>query len=86
MKETKKAAPPGTAQSDAYGYKVKKFFLSIDPDTGEIDILPVSTPAEKVNFGSYIPRHIGTRTQMEALREEIIMNRVRKLKRKKIKI
>ena len=63
--------------------KPELFCLSIDMDSGEIDVLPVTTPAERVNFGCYIPHHTGSRQQMEALRERIItsrFNRIRKIK------
>lgn len=63
----------------------REYCLSLDLDSGEIDILPIGIPTEKVNFGCYIPHQVGTMPEMEKLRSEIIMSRFQRIRNKKIK-
>lgn len=58
-----------------------EYFLSIDMDTGEIEVMPVTTPMESVPFGCFIPHITGTREQMEQRKRELINTRIKKARK-----
>lgn len=60
----------------------RKYCLWIDKDTGDINVIPVSTPIERCPLGFYVPSYRGTKEEMEAQKEKII-NRRRRPQRKR---
>lgn len=59
----------------------ERYCLWIDQDTGEVKVVPTSIPIEKVPFGFYVPYYVGTRSQMEIKRRQIILARIKPPKR-----
>jgi len=55
----------------------KRYCLWINQDTGEINVIPTSTPIEKVPFGFYVPHHMGSMSQMEKKKRQIILSRIK---------
>lgn len=51
-----------------------KYCLWINQDTGNIHIVPSSTPLESMPFGYYVPHFTGTRKEMKK-RKRIIMRK-----------
>lgn len=63
------------------------YCLSIDKDTGDINIMPERTPMEPVPYGCYIPHDRGTLEQMEQKKQLLINERiqhVRRIKKNKV--
>ena len=59
--------------------------LWIDQDTGEIHVIPASTPIEKNPLGFYVPHWSGTKEEMEKRKRKIIMQRMKPPKQTKEK-
>lgn len=55
----------------------EKYCLWINQDIGEINVTPLSTPIEKVPLGFYVTCHIGTKNQLERVKRQIILSRIK---------
>lgn len=63
-------------QNELYG-------ICIDMSTGEIDIFQIAEPPKDHRFGMFISHRTGTLEQMESLKNSLIMNAFRNLKKVK---
>lgn len=59
------------------------YCLWIDRGTGDINVIPISTPIERCPLGFYVPSYRGTREEMEERRGKIIRRRRGKPQRKR---
>jgi hypothetical protein len=55
----------------------EKFCLWIDLDSGEIHIIPATTPIERVAYGGYVPHYVGTKKEMEHRKRQLILSRIK---------
>jgi hypothetical protein len=61
----------------------EKHCLWINQDSGEINVIPISTPIEFVPLGFYVPHWEGSKAQMEQRKRQIILSRIKPKKPKK---
>jgi hypothetical protein len=61
----------------------KKFCLWIDRDSGDIKVIPITTPIERCPLGFYVPCYRGTKEEMEERKEKIIRRRRGRPQRKR---
>ena len=59
------------------------FGIALDVATGEIDVFPVSEKPRDHRFGLFVSHRTGARESMELLKQNIIRNAFRTLKRVK---
>lgn len=57
--------------------------LWINEDTGEVNVVELSTPIERCALGFYVPQYRGTQAQMEERKRQIIQRRISPPKRAK---
>jgi len=60
-----------------------RYCLWIDLDSGEIHIIPVAIPIERVAYGGYVPHYVGTKEEMEHRKQQLILSRIRPRKHSK---
>ena len=55
--------------------------LWVNQDSGEVNVIEVSTPIERCPLGFYVPHYRGTAAQMEERKRQIIQRRITPRKR-----
>lgn len=59
--------------------------LWVNQDSGEVNVIEVSTPIERCPLGFYVPQYRGTQAQMEERKRQIIQRRISPKRAKKAK-